>query len=135
MKLSRRVLESVVRSVHKVMLRELAGRTGIDFVLGGACAIGAELVAARLRLLGAEPTVWEGSDPIEEFSHCWVELDGWILDPTWMQFDEAVPWKVSRDSRAYRQFEDRVPNPDWEDWDWCQSPKHVRISSLTVGVS
>lgn len=90
--------------------------------LCGLCAIGAHMVADRLRRLGYTVTLIDGDDGWG--GHCWVEVAGYICDPTAGQFPGCDPWHVIKITRAKPYaWESYNRNPDFSDWPPSQNPR------------
>ena len=98
---------------------------GFPADLCGLCAIGAYILAERLRRLGYVVSLVDGDD--NWTSHCWVEVDGYICDPTAGQFTGCDPWHVIKVTReAPYAWETYNRNPDFSDWPLSQNPlSHV----------
>ena len=81
---------------------EFAQKESRSLDLCGLCAIAsAALYQAMLinnQLFGSnyEPNFIYGKDCYARYSHCWVECDNKVYDPTWRQFDFRQSYYIGK---------------------------------------
>ena len=88
-----RLGRAVRRELSPLLLRGIkSGDFYGDF--GGACAIVSYTMYRVLRKQGLEPTLALAGGRFRTYLHCWVEVDGFIVDLTATQFGYKRPVQV-----------------------------------------
>jgi hypothetical protein len=122
-----------------------------DQDLGGMCAIASRALWRVLKNHGYKPKFVHTGDGF----HCWVELDGWILDVTATQFNGGMydpgidnqysPVNIIRNKKQVSSVfggkipngiyysHERSPNKDTENWGTHSPQAHDDWIAETVG--
>lgn len=104
-----------------------------DESLCGTCAIGSASLEKILKSYGAVLVSGDYVVSDESFTpHCWVEIENYIIDCTYTQFEDASDVKIIRAgtrlfSRYRKLFVDKKAKRDIRSWDGFQSPKFWKL--------
>ena len=117
----------------KNSLKETFFKEIFDESLCGTCAIGSFILASRLKAYGAVIVSGDYVVTEEQYTpHCWVEIDDYIIDCTYTQFDNSYDVKVLKQSsrlgiRYKKLFVATKAIRDISSWDDYQSPKFWKL--------
>jgi len=92
---------------------------------GGACGFMSYAMYLLLRRLGEKPKLAVAGGIYVGCSHCWVEVDGYIVDLTATQFGYKKPVQVvTRPSEWHkpRKYEGRKALAELKSWNGRQNP-------------
>lgn len=110
--------------IHETLRARAAGRSieGVNGeTLRGLCATGAVLLRDRLRAQGHDAQLVAARSVFDTVFHYWVLCEGLHLDPTYGQFDAAVPVRISTEA-PHLVFGDWIDKPTT----WAVEPAVVK---------
>jgi|SRR5579871_1625802 len=103
---------------------------------GGACGLMSYALYTALKRLGRKPVLALAGPPTQSFQHCWVEVDGLIVDLTATQFGYTKPVQITtRPSEWHKplKFKGRRVITEIKRWVGSQSPlRHRRAIESAV---
>lgn len=117
---------------------------GIARDLAGACAIASLSLYVLLRMHGFKPTIFQSAMGLFGSCHCWVEVDGKVVDVTATQFDAAKypPVLIGERLNFHRVWDDTIKidgawrtvltHANWPTWHVTQAPNIKRVWKIVT---
>lgn len=121
-----------------ILAKQFAKINGMRKDLVGLCAITTVSLYLTLKVFGVEAVMKHGkTKPTDTglFHHCWVEINGKVYDPTFLQFDRKNPVYIGNKTFVHDVFVDveDIENLNiFSTWAEQQVPTNERLEWFTL---